>query len=58
MTNDLHKHELEAERKYGELRTRIEGLKVKVANNSKLLWFILSSILAFELNQIFNLVEM
>ena len=58
MSNDLHKHEIESEQKYGELRTRIEGLKVKVANNSKLLWFILSAILAFELNQIFSVLEM
>ena len=60
---DLQAHKLEDEKQYGEIRTylakvdgKIEVLKTTIGQNSKLVWFVFTILIAFEINAIMKLV--
>ena len=42
----LLKHEIACERRYGEIRTELGGLKKECARNTKLLWALLAGMVA------------
>ena len=52
----LHDHELECEKRYGEIQASITTLATNQAWLTKLVWFVFTAVLGFELNAIFKLV--
>ena len=59
----INEHELDCVKRYGEIIERftkhegaMDAIKISVGWNTKLIWFVFASVMAFELNALFKLV--
>lgn len=52
----LHSHEIQCEKRYGEIHSRLGQLELVAAGVKRTIWILVSIVMAFELNAMLKLV--